>query len=596
MEKNIVRKIKRYSINNNKKGGANEKIGDIITLRRTQEELLKTLVTIKNTKIPEQDRFKKNLQNVSKELERLDDLLKIVPTTKVGEDDSVFNHLSNFDKFLNGVPNTELKFDHLKMEAPVTPPLSLNIDTLLNLDKVIEGLGKIIEFKTREEKVGITPISNLSFDQKNIQFDVRKEKIGIDNISKISGEQKPIDFIPRDEKIGIDNISKISGEQKAINFTPRDEKVGVDSISKTVINNEPLEFTPRNENVKLENLLKTKISNNSFKLQDYEKEMDTAKLFISDNKTKIQEIITKVDLELNAYIKIKEKLLKKSLCYKDEFNKIKISEAVAFITAINVSSNEIIEVDGLNESLEPIIPKIYEKDVKLTLNKKYYYLDSIDIDDDNFINNLIDKSQKLPINLTGGSDKILDIRLKMSGGAYLENFIQISKQYENIIRKRKKVISEFIETMNEYNILFIQYFNFKFFILKNIEKFFQTKRKIYHYLSYESIQKYLRILTHLNKVISEPDKIFNEIIASINNIHSKMYFKHYLIIKILYNLFDEINKKWDTEKWNKTFMIDLFSYEIAEFENIPQVNLCMYLLIFNFYYNTLDKYEETFNF
>ena len=50
MEKNIVRKIKRYSINNNKKGGANEKIGDIITLRRTQEELLKTLVTIKGAK------------------------------------------------------------------------------------------------------------------------------------------------------------------------------------------------------------------------------------------------------------------------------------------------------------------------------------------------------------------------------------------------------------------------------------------------------------------------------------------------------------------------------------------------------------------
>jgi len=596
MEKNIVRKIKRYSINNNKKGGADEKIGDIITIRRTQEELLKTLVTLKNTKIPKQDRFKQNLQNISKELERLDGLLKIVPTSKVGEDDSIFNNLSNFDKFLNGVPNTELNFDHLKMDAPVTPPLTLNIDTLLNLDKVIEGLGKIIEFKTRDENVPITPISNLLFDQKNIQFDVREEKVGIDNISKISGEQNPIDFIPRDEKVGIDNISKISGEQQRIDFIPRDEKVGVDSISKTVINNEPIEFTPRNENVKLEKLLKTKIDNYSFKPEDYEKEMNTAKLFISDNKEKIEEIIRKVDSELDQYVEITKKLSINIICYKKEFNKDKIVEAVAIITANNVTSNEIIEVDGLDETIEPIIPKIYEKDVKLTLNKKYYYLESLDFDDDNFINNLIEKSQKLPINLTGGSNKILEIRLKMSGGAYLEDFIQISKQYETIIRKRKNVINEFTEIINEYNILFIQHFNFKFFLLKNIEKFFQTKRKIYHYLSYESVQKYLRILTHLNKIISEPDKIFNEIIASINNIHSKMYFKHFLIIKILFNLFDEINKKWDKEKWNKTFMIDLFSYEIEKFENIPQVNLCRYILMFNFYYSTLDKYEETFNF
>jgi hypothetical protein len=525
MEKNIVRKIKRFNINNIQNGSGNDNIVDIVKLQRTQEALLKTLVTLQKTKIPEQDRFKQNLLNISKELNRFDDLLKLDVIEKGKEDEPIFNKLSNFDKFLNGVPNTKIDFDHLKLNVPITPPLKLNIDTLLKLDKIIEALGKVIDFKPREELVTIDTISNLPVDQDKLTFQAR------------------------DEIVGIDNITKISVEQEKMSFNPRDEKVGTDSISKTQIKDEKFEFTPRNEQVKLEQLLKTKIDNVSYNLQDYEKEMNTAKLFISDNKDKILEIISKVDEELDQYKDITEKLKLKIDYYKKEFNKDKIREAVNIVTVSLISSSEIIEVDGLEETIEPTIPKIYEKDTKLKLNKKYYYLESIDFDDDNFINNLIDKSQKLPIQLVGGSDKILELRLKMSGGAYLEDFIGVSKKYEDIIRKRKSIINEFSKIINEYNILFIQYFNFKFFLLKNIEKFFQTKRKIYHYLSYKSIQKYLRILEHLNKVISEPDKIFGELVASINNIHSKMYFKNFLIIKILYNLFDEINKKWDKEKW-----------------------------------------------
>lgn len=596
MEKNIVRKIKRYNINNIQNGSGDDKIVDIVKLQRTQEALLKTLVTLQKTKIPEQDRFKQNLLNISKELNRFDDLLKLDVIDKTKEDEPIFDKLSNFDKFLNGVPNTKLNFDHLKLNVPVTPPLKLNIDTLLKLDKIIDALGKVIDFKPREESVTIDTISNLPVEKDKLTFQARDEKVGIDNISKISTEQEKIAFNPRDEKIGIDNITKISGEKEKLSFNPRNEKVGIDTISKTQIKDEKFDFTPRNEQVKLENLLKTKIENVSYNVQEYEKEMNTAKLFISDNKDKILEIISKVDKELDQYKDITEKLKLKIDYYKKEFNKDKIREAVDIIKVSQISSSEIIEVDGLEETIEPAIPKIYEKDTKLKLNKKYYYLESLDFDDDNFINNLIDRSQKLPIQLIGGSDKILQFRLKMSGGSYLEDFIGVSKKYEDIIRKRKSIINKFSEIISEYNIIFIQYFNFKFFLLKNIEKYFQTKRKIYHYLSYKSIQKYLRILEHLNKVISEPDKIFNELVASINNIHSKMYFKNFLIIKILYNLFDEINKKWDKEKWDKSYKIDLFSYNISQFENTPQVNICMYLLIFNFYYNTLDKYNETFKF
>jgi len=601
MEKNIVRKIKRYSNNIEKKGG-----GDVLTLNKTQEGLLKTLVTLQNTKIPEQDKFKQNLLNISKELNRLDILLKIDSTEKVPnkENDPIFDKLSNFDKFLNGVPTDELNFNHLKIEAPVNPPLSLNINTILKLDNIINSLGKIIKFEPREETVNIIPISNLPNNEEGIKFEPRKETVGISSIEKIQikADNDSIQFEPRKEKVGISSIEKFqikTNSDDTIEFEPRKEKVGISSIEKFQIkvdSSDSFEFKPRKEQIKLEQLLKKTIDGMPYSLDDKKKEMDSVKLFISDNKEKLEEIILKVDKELNQYIDITQQLKIKIDFYKKEFNKAKISEAVNDIIADNYNNFEIIEVDGLEESIESIIPKIYEKDTKLTLNKKYYYLESVDFNDDNFITNLIDKSQKLPFELTGGSYKILQIRLKMSGGAYIEDFIDISKKYENIIKKRKNVIKDFSETINEYNVLFIQYFNFKFFLLKNIEKYFQTKRKIYHYLSYESIQKYLRILKHLDKIISDPDKIFNTLIGSINNIHSKMYFKHFLIIKILYNLFDDINKKWDKEKWDKTFMIDLFSYKILEFENIPKVNLCMYLLIFNFYYEILDKYNETFKF
>jgi len=587
MEKNIVRKIKRYSI---QKGGEADDAGDILDLKRTQEELLHTLVTLKNSKLPEKERFKQNLQNIFKQLDKYDDLLKIGKVEKGNDDELIFNKLSNYDKFLNGVPDTKLDFDHLKMEAPIKPPLKLNVDNLLKLDKIIDSLGKVIDFEPRKETVNIIPISKISNDQTPITFNPRNETVGIGNISKLSNDLKPISFNPRNETVGIGSISKISNEENPISFTPRDETVKINPLDKIKIKSETFDFKPRNEKVKLENLIKTKIDSVSYDINDYKSEMESAKLFVSDNKEKLQKIISLVDKELDIYIKYTEELKKKTVNYKKEFNVEKIKEAVNEIIPIKIIGSEIIEINGgLDTSLEPIIPKIYEKDSEIKLNKKQYYIESIDFDDDNFIDNLIDKNpDKIDL-------KILKIRLNLSGGAYLDDFLEISKEYENIIKKRKFVIKDFTDTISEYNTLFIQYFNFKFFLLKNIQKFFTKTRHIYQYLSFESVQKYLRTLEHLNKVISERDKMVYSSV-SVNNVHTKMYFKHFLVIKILYHLFDEINKKWEQEKWDKTFMIDLFSAEIDKFENKPQVNLSIYLLIFNFYFNTLDKYEEIFRF
>ena len=95
---------------------------------------------------------------------------------------------------------------------------------------------------------------------------------------------------------------------------------------------------------------------------------------------------------------------------------------------------------------------------------------------------------------------------------------------------------------------------------------------------------FLKIITHLNNVVSNPRKIFEtKTPVAVNNAHMIIYFKHFLIIKQLYGLFDTINKEWEkTDKKDDSYMIDLF-----ENENI-------YYIIFNLYYKILDNYDKTF--
>ena len=72
----------------------------------------------------------------------------------------------------------------------------------------------------------------------------------------------------------------------------------------------------------------------------------------------------------------------------------------------------------------------------------------------------------------------------------------------------------------------------------------------------------------------------------INNTHTNMYFKHFLVIKVLFTLFNEIN---NTSLFKPDTYIDIF----PDMENNQ---LGIYFLIFNLYYKILDKYTEIFSY
>lgn len=521
----------------------NNKYNDKIIMDTTEKELLVTMHRLKNSKLPSKESFETTFGILNEELDRISKLFndnkKIVPESN----SDIRNNLSNYDKFLNDVPDVVLDFTgNFNNKIKVEPLLKINVDGLNKMDSVINDLGKAIEFERRKETIDVKNITALPMDQSNIEFKPKNESLDLKDKIKIN-DHEPIVFKPNTSIININPINNINPNLDNIKFEKRNDKIKLDSIEK-------IDMPTIQVNKK-----------------DIDDKMAINKNFFDNNKKTIEDRIDSVNKEM-AFIEDFTKGLKIKLeKFRLEFNNIKIKESLTELKFINKDIFlETIEIDGLDENLEGFIPRIYEKDSVLVLNDKNYYLESIDFNEDKFITNLVSQDQELPIQLVGGS---------------LKDFIILSKKYELIIIKRKIIIDDFIETINEYNVLFIQYFNYKFFLMKNMQKFYNNKRTIYQYLSYTSFKKYLKIITHLNKIISNPKKIFQtKIPIIVNNVHTLMYFKHFLIIKILFNLFNEIDEKFI----DKSSIIDIFASS-----NI-------YFLIFNLYFKILDNYNETFKF
>ena len=568
-------------------------------METTEKELLKTMINLKKTKLPSQEIFKSSLDSLSKEIDRVGKIFLDNKNIITEDKSSLQDNLSNFDKFINDVPNVVLDFSsNFNNKIKVEPLLKINIDSLNKIDSVINDLGKIINFEKRNEQVNINPLTKLSIEQNGIKFNKRNELVNIsslnnipnetekiifspkkdilkiDAIKNISTENNKIDFTPKKDILKIDAIENISTKNNKIDFTPKKDILKIDAIENISTENNKIDFTPNNEKIKLDIIknLDSPLLNINFNKKEIDEEMEFNNNFFDNNKELIEDRIENVSKEIDFIDKFTKGLKIKIDKIKLEFNNTKIKEIISNLKIIrNISYKEIIEIDGLDVNLESFIPRIYNKDATIDLNKKKYYLDSLDFDDDNFIQNLITAEQKIPI-LIGGK---------------LENFISLSKRYEFILNKRKTVIEDFKETINHYNVMFIQYFNYKYFLMKNIQKFYMKKRPIYQYLSYYSFQKYLKVLIHLNKIIENPEKIFERTIPLIiNNTHTNMYFKHFLVIKVLFTLFNEIN---NTSLFKPDTYIDIF----PDMENNQ---LGIYFLIFNLYYKILDKYTEIFSY
>ena len=600
MENKFRRKLKKYSSFNKLQNG-----GDVtVDLKNTQQGLLKSIIRLNSVKVPPKDSLNKTFEKLNEEVDRIGEIFKDNKLPIKSDQPSILNSLSNYDKYLNGDPDATLDFSHNFGKVHQFNPLQhLNIS---NLEFDIKKLGEDIKFNERKEQLNVDSIKEIKIKDSPINFNERKEQLDVESIKQIKIKDNPIKFDERLDKItikpiqdieinsdpitfnvrtqtvSINPIQDISVNEDTINFKPRDEILTLESLTGIKLNTSKVDFQKREDSVDVSSikLLDDLLTETNFDEDDMKRKMNFNEHFFDNNKQAILNRITKLNKAFEEINKHKSDLLVKIEYFKLQFNITKIQESIQNLKIEKIANKEKIEVDGLEEDLSKFIPQITDSnpDSKQTLNKRNYWLETIDFDkDDKFPNDLLEEGNP-KIQLGGNRNFQL--------GGTLERFIDLSKEYERLITKKKVVIKDFRKNINQYNILFIQYFNYKFYILKNINKFHLGKKEIYHYMKYSTMQRYLKILTHLNNIISNPRKIFEtKTPVAVNNAHTIIYFKHFLIIKQLFGLFDTINKEWEkTDKKDDSYMIDIF-----ENENI-------YFVIFNLYYKILDNYDKTFSF
>jgi len=77
-----------------------------------------------------------------------------------------------------------------------------------------------------------------------------------------------------------------------------------------------------------------------------------------------------------------------------------------------------------------------------------------------------------------------------------------------------------------------------------------------------------------------------------NSTNANLYFKYFIIIKILFVFFNSIKNKWaSNSSIPDNFKISIFHYEITSSSNIGIKEISKYFLLFNLVYPILDRFK-----
>lgn len=346
---------------------------------------------------------------------------------------------------------------------------------------------------------------------------------------------------------------------------------------------------------------KGKFSNLDINSLPFDNNLKISQNFIDKNYDIINEKIKRILKQFEIIDQLIKNIEVRILYFKSEFSDIKIKNIVKDLIVITKDDeNEFEEIDGFNELIK--IPKSsFENKFIIIDNKKYSLDDDPIYTQPEFVELIKEQTgENIKEQTAGSMDKYLDIAIK----------------YNEIIRKRD-MINKLKKTVEEYNIIYIQYYYYQFYLLTNINNFYtgnlETKGKlpIYKNLSYKSVETYWKILSELNKIIDEPNKIFSNINSRERTVQSVFYFRYFIIIKILFQFFNTIKEIWDKKELDKTYKAKLFSDKYDRQLNLEKVQVVgklgeevkklqeikdftKYILIFNLSYSVLLSYSNSF--
>lgn len=376
-------------------------------------------------------------------------------------------------------------------------------------------------------------------------------------------------------KLNFQNINKVDSllkeTGKLLNFKERNEKISINPIEKLepshieIIDN----FKERDEFINLENIDKLKPNIKDIDLDEniYKNNFSVTNDYIFENYNSTKQFLDSIEHELIYLGKIMNDLKVRITYFKNEMNPINIKENVdKFIKIEKIDFPEMEIINGLD----------YEIKFTDSFPDKNIYIKNILLDNDEIYTN---------------EAFIQKIYEQNGSGENLNDYFNLAIKYTELLKKRK-IIKELTQVIEEYNLIYIQYYYYQFFILKNINKFNISRSDkgehiIYQSLTIKSILTYWKILYNLNEIISKPEDIFSDINSRRQSVHSIFFFRYYYIIKNLLVFFSSIKELYEKGTYDETYGINLFKYSNT-------IEISKYILLFNFCYNILLNYEESF--
>jgi hypothetical protein len=456
-------------------------------------------------------------------------------------------------------------------------------------------------FNERTEKVNVDKIKQLKLDMDELLFKERQEKISIDKIQKLKLDMDELLFKERQERISIDKINKLKAEFDDLLFNPRNEKVNIGKISQIETKIDPITFNERTKKINIGkikdintnigdikdkpieqfevNLDKIKKLDTSIFLKEidldkdrFEKEISIPKKYIEDNYELIKQRMETVNQELVQIQKLVDLLENRIKYYEGEMNLQKISEnAKNYVSIEEIDLAEVEDVDGFEQKIPIIKTDLSNKEVK------------------------IDRYKILQDDLEEYYNESFIDSIKIQTGGTVSKYVEISIEYAKLLRKRN-LLFKFRETIDKYNVIYIQTYYYQLFVLKNINKFAEkSKQPIYQIIKKTTFLNFLTILSRLNTVMNNPKEIFNDINSRRGTIHSIFYFKYFIIIKKLTLFLTGIKNLWDEKQYPDTFSINVFSNEIKPDSSQEVKDVAINFLLFNLVYPVLLKYQVFIN-
>lgn len=491
-------------------------------LKNTQADLLKTLKNLYDLKTPPKIEITGPFKELVNDLESIKSHLDLLKPNKylTSDKESYFYNLPKIHQYLNDVSGANMNFKY-DNNYKMNPLIKFNTDSLNNIDSLLQNL-KFLPFTERKEPVNLN-WNNLNPDISNTDFTQKKEPVNL-NWGNLFPDKSNTNFTEKKEPINL-NWGNLNPDKSNTDFIAKNEKINLNWNS-LVPDKSKTDFTQKNEKIFI----------------DLKKTFTPDKTHLDFSVKKIDEPDTK-EIEKNILV-IREEL--------KELTKLLAKIKLSRLTLTNYTSDK------------------YLNDIKNNVDK-YIVIDASDYPEKVKITNLSGNSyyketDKLNYhNFTLHNDENDFTQL----GGFANVYINRSTEYFNLLSEKDHLLKELKVNIDKNNLDYIHYYYFQLFILKTMNKI----TEIYQFITKPTLLQYCEKLHKLNEIISNPEKYILK-----SNVYANLYFKYFIIIKIVWVFLNAIKNKWTSSENDKISVFNNTNNEIAK-----------YFLLFNLFYPILNR-------